>query len=412
MFEDTNSSQSSRLTLLKIREEMMHKKSLKTALPIIINGMNDSGRSFKSYRQFSHTIPAAKSMLWRGLIYQERNSLMGTIFSYINQKALIVRGYPKIDYALKSRLIDKECVAEFKLDGTNILFWTFPDGTLLGKTRMVERYDLEGYKGRNWKKLTEATGYLSAIQKMCADGYNICGELYGSENPGEFIKYPDTKINIKFFEVCDATTLSWIAYDQKIKLLESYGLEHVGLIWRGILNRKNIEMLKLKAEEHLGDNGLEGFVAKWWDEKEKDTFMAKIKCTLIEEHAWKISGKKPGVPRPIILKAVKKAWDEQAILKTMDEVEKFVYNELAEEIDPEIITASRDKIKDVIYSVFSPPSCQDNLFEFFNELEKLDVNIENKGEVLSLTAKHFVGIKPGEAYKIYLMYLARRNKDG
>lgn len=383
-------------------KELMRGKSLTKSLPLICEKLN-IGPS--DYRKFSHTID---SHSWKGIVYLKRNSLMGSIFSYFDKKALIIRGYPKIKYAEESRVLDKPIAAESKYDGTNLGFWIFPNGHLMGKTRMVERYDIQGYHGMKWEELTIETGFIESIKKICKDDYSPFGELYGSKNPGEFIRYT-IPINIRFFEVCDLRTMEWIEYNKKQKLLETYGLEPVELIWSGILTRKDVERLEYEAKAFVKEDGYEGFVAKWYDPEDKDTYLCKLKCEEIKELAWSLSPKST-IPRGIISKAVKKAWDNQGMLQSMDDIEKFVCEELKEEVEESLITASKKKIKEIIYSVFSPVEGQPEVWNFFISLENDGIEISNKGKVLSITANKFKGIDPKILYKCYCAYIASKEK--
>jgi hypothetical protein len=72
---------------------------------------------------------------------------------------------------------------------TNLGIWAFQDGSLMGKTRLVERWDTEGWHGRNWRDIFERTNLMTKITKLCKEDYQVFGELYGKENEGEFIKY-------------------------------------------------------------------------------------------------------------------------------------------------------------------------------------------------------------------------------
>jgi len=135
----------------------------------------------------------------------------------------------------------------------------------------------------------------------------------------------------------------------------------------------------------------------------------KLKCAEIKELAWSLSPR-TSIPRGIISKAVKKAWDNQGILKTMDDIIEFVCEELKEEVEVPLIGSSMKKIKEIIYAVFNPVENQDQIWSFFKELEKQGIDIHNKGKILSMAASNFRAINPRELYKVYCSYLASEAK--
>jgi len=385
--------------LYDIREGMKN-KSLPKAISIIAQRLHlGSG----DYKRFSHSINGHK---WRGIIYYKRNSLLGTIFSYFDSKPLVIKGYPKIRYSEVSRVRDKECYLEAKYDGTNLGFWMFPDGTLMGKTRFVERYDRPGYEGRRWSELISDTGYMDQIAKLCKDDYSPFGELYGYRNPGEFIRY-STPIDIKFFEVCDLRTMEWIEYNRKIKLLESYGLRPVELYWHGVLSLKEIARLEYEAKQYVCLDGMEGYVAKWYSSEDRETYMAKLKCDDIKERAWGLSPRST-IPRSVISKAVKKALDNRSSFSTLKEVEDFVREELLEEATKELVNRVDKKIKRIVKGAFGNIEDQKKIWDYFEELESMGVSIDNKNKILSLAASVFKDINPSELYRAYCGYLAIR----
>jgi len=117
---------------------------------------------------------------------------MGSIFSIFDNKVFIIRGFPKIRYTSDSRVRGKECVAEEKIDGTNLGIWAFPDGSIMAKTRMVPRWDLGSKRARahgSWKKKFLDTPNHTKVYKLARENYLVFVELYGYHNSGEFVKY-------------------------------------------------------------------------------------------------------------------------------------------------------------------------------------------------------------------------------
>ena len=102
--------------MVKLEEALKSHRTIKRAIPSISDIFSESGRSFspKDYRLFTHKIGNHR---WQGIIYQVRNSLMGCCLSYWDTKACLITGYPKIKYAEESRVLDKEVITEYKIDG-------------------------------------------------------------------------------------------------------------------------------------------------------------------------------------------------------------------------------------------------------------------------------------------------------
>lgn len=355
------------------------------------------------YRCFEHEI---NGKTWRGFIYLKRNSLMGSIFSYYDGEPFIIRGYPKIHYAEDSKVLEKEAWAEEKIDGTNLLFWTFPDGYLMGKTRLVERADRQGYQGNNWMQMVSATGILGEVKNICEKGYQVVGELYGEDNPGEFIRYT-TPLAFAVFDVCKRDNFEWLSLDEKTKLLWDTNVPQVEVEWMGTLTSDEIFRLEKLAGEKVKEDGLEGYVVKYYDEDEKDAHFAKVKTEKIKELAWKIAEMSASVPMEFVRKAVKKAWDNQGGLETTDDIVAFVEAELLEEFDEERVKKSKNRIKKIIGARFTPPEESEELDAFFKELEKRGIDLSNKGKVLSMTSHNFPGINPGKLFKAYQSYLIK-----
>jgi len=347
------------------------------------------------------------------VIYIRRNGKAtwcgNSIFSYFRNKALIIRGYPKIKYSEESRVLDQHAVVEEKVDGTNLGIWLMPDGTMMGKTRMVEFWDSAGYKGRNWKLLFYRTGQADKLEKLLKEDYMVFGELYGTDNEGEFVRYY-IPIGFKIFEVCDMRNFSFIPFNQKMALIQKYELESVGKIWEGTLTAKEVERLEFQAKDYLKQDGMEGFVAKWYDEGNKDTHMTKLKCKEIQELAWSLTGGTK-IPRAIVSKAVRKAYENQINLHSMDEIVEFVRQELLEEADPSLVESSTDEIKHTINAVFSVNADNKQIWEYMDELKNRGIDLNNKNKVLSMMSTPFKGWTGNILYRAYCSYMAGRTGE-
>lgn len=274
-----------RKVLEEIYEECRRKRSLPSIRPILAEKLiaRGTGKS-DDLRKFTHIINGQK---WVGFIYNKRNSLMGSTFGFYKSKFTVIRGYPKIKYAEESRVIGKEVITEYKVDGTNLGIWTFQDGSIMGKTRLVERWDTEGWHGRNWRDIFERTNLTTKMTELCKEDYQVFGELYGKENEGEFIKYT-VPIAFSVLDIMDRRNFGFLDRDAKVKLCNHYELPLVEENWRGVLTEKEIERLEFQAKELLKEDGYEGFVAKSYVPEDKDVYFCYSNDTeILTPFGWK-----------------------------------------------------------------------------------------------------------------------------
>jgi ATP-dependent RNA circularization protein (DNA/RNA ligase family) len=400
-----------RKVLEEIYEECRRKRTLPSIRPILAEKLNARGTGKSDdLRKFTHSINGQK---WVGFIYNKRNSLMGSTFGFYKNKFTVIRGYPKIKYVEDSRVMGKEVVAEFKIDGTNLGIWTFQDGSIMGKTRLVERWDNEGWHGRIWKDIFEQTKLLSQVTKLCKEDYQVFGELYGKENEGEFIKY-SVPIAFTVLDIMDRKTFGFLDRDAKIKLCNQYELPLVEESWRGILTDKEAERLEFQAKELLKEDGYEGFVAKSYIPEDKDVYFCKLKCQEVREKCWGLSSSFT-IPSSIIEKAFQKATENMTSFKDKDAFEEFVRQELLEEASEELVNKSKDKIRRVIERRMAHQVDDTAVREYLDELNKefsFDITeLRYKGTIMKRLADKFLGWKPASLYQIYARYVNEKQKD-
>ena len=390
-----------RKVLEEIQELCKGKRSLKTILPIITEKLNANTSDFKkfSFRIDGHS--------WQGYIYLKRNSLMGSLFSLWDNKFFIIRGYPKIKYVEDSSVLNKEATIEFKLDGTNLGIWLLPNSSLMGKTRLTPRWDVLGYQGRNWYQLWKEVGIENNVIRLLKEDYQIFGELFGSKNAGDFIRYT-VQIDFKIFDILDRRTLGFVSRREKERLCSKYDLPLVDCYWEGILTRKEAERIEFEAKQFVKEDGYEGFVGKLYSEEDKDVHFCKLKCKEVREKCWELSSSTLTIPSSIIAKAIRKAMENLGKFSTKEEFENFVIEELREEASEQLISSSKDKIKRMIYERLTPQAEEDKIIAFLEQLEKEGINLLEKGKVMKSLANKFIGSNPSLLFNIYQSYLIKR----
>ena len=347
---------------------------------------------------------------WKGVIYVKRNSLMGSIFSLFDSKPFVVRGYPKIRYALDTKLIGKEVTVQMKYDGTNIGIFLLPNGEIMGKTRLMPRWDVQSLQAMkrqvsHWKELflkIDNGELLKKIESVCRDDYMVFGELYGYLNPGEFIKY-SVPIAYKVFDVVDTRTLRFI--DDVEYFCIEHDLPCVEELWYGVLTRKEVERIEYEAKQYVKEDGYEGFVAKHFSPVDNDMHFCKLKCEEIKEKAWRISS--TGIPTSIIRKAIRKTLESYPYYTKIDQIYPVVREELLEEVEPSLIDESEGKIKSLIRRLLTPTpeELKELVKEIMLELKSKGMDLEKKGEVLPALAHRIGDISGGTLYRVYTQVL-------
>jgi len=389
-----------RRRLVEIHQKLVRVRSLRTLRSRVCEYLQCGGSEVK---EFHYKINGHD---WKGIIYLKRNNLMGSIFSLFDNKVFIIRGFPKIRYTSNSRVRDRVCVAEEKVDGTNIGIWAFPDGSIMGKTRMVERWDKGSKRAKeygSWKRKFAHVPCHSRIYKLAREGFLVYVELYGYHNSGEFVKYT-TPMAYKVIGIVNLETYHFLPRPRVEQLCSAYNLEVVPVYYKGTLTAKEVRKMEVDLEQEMALDGMEGLVAKYWDEKDKDSYFCKIKCDRIKEVCWKIS--RSLIPAAMIRKCIKKALDENLGETRIEIIYPVVVEELTEDFDEAILETSQGKIKGLIRYMTTPSDVvlKARVVEVMKKMKALDVDIENpkkKGEVLSGLHDKLGDIGGGTLFKLY-----------
>jgi len=397
--------------LVSIREELKKAKGIQDVRSIVARTTSCKPSDIKDfhYKLGGHD--------WKGVIYTKRNSLMGSVFSLFDNKPFVVKGYPKIRYALDTKLIGKEVSVQMKYDGTNIGLFLLPNGEIMGKTRLMPRWDVQSLQAMkrqvsHWKELflkIDNGELLRKIEKVCKDDYMVFGELYGYLNPGEFIKYT-VPIAYKIFDVVDTRSLKFI------QDVEYFCIDHdlpcVEELWYGVLTRKEVERIEYEAKQYIREDGYEGFVAKHFSPIDNDMHFCKLKCDEIKEKAWKL--RSTGVPVSIIRKAIRKAMESYPYYDKVDQLYPVVREELLEEVEPSLVNESENKIRSVIRRVLSPTpeELKKSIREIMVELRERGMDLDKKGEVLPALAYRLGDVSGKMLYRLYTQVLFEMESKG
>ena len=385
--------------------ELMRTKPSIAKLPSYIASVLDNKPADIS--KFSHKIGRHT---WTGYLYHSRNSLYGTIFSYFGKTPIIIRGMPKINYSEDAQVLNNFSTIEEKIDGTNLVLWTFPDKTFWGKTRETETIFGGGYGGHDWFALLEETGCVEKLRILCDANYEVIVELYGYKNKGEFITYT-VPIAIKVLEICDRRTFTFLPPSVKRGICDAYGIPVVKDYATTTLTPKELERLEFEAKAFVKEDGLEGFVAKYFDTVTHDVHMGKIKCKEIRELCW---GDK--IPMNFIWKAVRKCEEANISLNGEDAI-TFVKNELLEDFTEVMVNQNMSK---VYYGLTHPHEPKMDITSFESEevnkmldelaAQGMEISVANKGKVMSIIGTRLTGAKSTHLYRSFLAYIELHKK--
>jgi len=388
--------------LSEIKERMKGHKTIQTIRTSLSECL---GAKPKYIRDFSYKI---NGHTWKGCIYIARNSLMGSIFSYWDSKPFIIRGYPKIRYALDTKLLNKAVTVQMKYDGTNIGLFQLPNKELMGKTRLMPRWDVDSLEAMkrsvsHWKELfikIENRNLLQRILKLAKEDYLIFGELFGYLNPGEFIQY-SVPIAYLVFDIIDLRTFKFISSRDAEALCSKFEIPFVETLWTGILTRKEIERIEYEAKQYIIKDGYEGFVAKHFSTVDRDMHFCKLKSEEIKEKSWKV--RTAGIPALIIRKAIRKAMESYPYYSKIEQLYPIVREELLEEVEPALVDQSEKKIKSTIRRILLPipEELRKSVHSIMLELKSQGIDLQKKREVLSALAFR-LGDVPGKLlFKLY-----------
>jgi len=392
--------------LVTIREDLKNARGIQNIRTIVTKHLKCKPNEIRSFhfKMNGHD--------WSGVIYLKRNSLMGSIFSLFDSKSFVIRGYPKIRYSLDTKVINKEVVVQAKYDGTNIGLFLLPNGEIMGKTRLMPRWDVQSLQAMkrqvsHWRELFTKIGngeLLKRIENICKDDYLVFGELYGYLNRGEFIQY-SIPIAFKVFDVVDIRTLKFLNPIKSRELCQEYDIPFVEEMWSGILTSKEVERIEYEAKQYLGEDGYEGFVAKHFSPIDMDVHFCKLKCDEIKEKSWKLAS--TGIPVSIIQKAVRKAVENYPYYTTIEQLYPIVKEELLEEIEPDLIAQSENKIRAVIRHRLTPtPEELKNIVRsHMIELKNNGVDLSKKAIVLPSLASKLGDISGNLLYRLYIQVL-------
>lgn len=353
--------------------------------------------------------------IWRGVVYRKRNSLMGTIVSFFDTKLFVVRGYPHIKYSDDSRIYRKTVIAQEKIDGTNLGIFRLPDGTITGKTRLTPSWTQEGYHspGKSWQRLfLDCPGEVSECVRDLLEAkpdYVVYGELYGSQNQGDFIHYT-IPIAFKAFDILDRKTQRFLAPQKAREICEVYNVPFVEQRWEGELTDKNIEKIEFELASEVKEDGVEGWVAKGYFDEDKDAYFAKLKTETIKEQCWE--HKAFTIPNSVIRKAMRKTYENYPGLKTVEEYEPHIYDELLEDVTQELLDKSKSKIRGIIRAVLTPgdAALEELVKTQMQDMQRRGIDLENKGHVMSNLASTLGDMNAGTLYRTYQRVLATLEK--
>jgi hypothetical protein len=334
-----------------------------------------------------------------------RDVMFGSLFYFLDGKAKVLRAYPKIQYADSIEMQDQYVWCEEKVDGTNLCTWYEPSiKQPFTKTRGTADATGTSYNGIEFLRLAEKTMAMQYVRTLAKDDYTVFTELYGYENPCEYIHYT-IPIAQKGLDVIDKKTHRFLPYSEKKKLFDTYQIEMPILEWEGILTQDKLEwMVRRSAEKYGIDNGSEGMVAKSWVPSIQDQAFGKIKCEECRQLAYIMAGGQ--IKLPEIKKAVRKALEGIAMTQSFNELMELARQELLEDYPESLVNTAGPKIREQLDYAFPQET-----FKVWINLDNMKLDsYKDKAKVMPALTKMHPKMSPGAVYNAYCLYLRRKGE--
>ncbi len=359
------------------------------------------------YQEFCEVDPFNKKNEVRGYISRKSNEYYGAlIITHISNRKVrpqLIMGTPKMHYPFDRRADDtrnyvfpscKDIEIYEKLDGTNILGYSYMDGNdffISYKTRLRPFVNAGSRWGDFYSMWLEVAGQkLDDIRAIIRDEQcNLSFELYGARNP-HLVMY---KIPLSFALLFGVTNTGRIIPPVQIK-----GIEELNpLVAMRIVDKDyvwNYEQLQKELNSGLSQvedgyyTGIEGTV---WYLNSLDGRCIQIKCKPEIIEAIHFSAGAKNVNRNVILAT---CWN--ALENTDTLTIEFVKQLLTEEFKPELVEASHRNIEKCIDFINSELHFRQSVLL---EYQKLNMNIHlNKVAVMRALSSKF---DKGKMQKVY-----------
>ena len=346
---------------------------------------------------------------YRGYIYLPygpgRDALFGSLFYFLDGKAKVLRAYPKIAYADSNEMFGEYVYCEEKVDGTNLGFWEESSVKQhFSKTRGTPTAIGATFNGVSFLDVTKKTKLIPNIELLVDEDYTVFTELYGYENPCEYIKYTVPHA-LKGLDIIDRKTHRFLNEKLKRELFQNYEIPIAEIEWQGILTEDTLNWMIRRSEEKYNiPDGTEGMVAKTWVDLIGDQAFGKIKCEACRQLAYIMAGGQIKIPE--IKKAVRKALESISITESFDELFDLARQELLEDYPESLVLSAGSKIREQMDFVFPQET-----FKVWSNLDNMKLDsYTDKAKIMPTLTKLHPKLSPGTVYNAYCLYLRRRGE--
>lgn len=360
-------------------------------------------RDPKYFKYFDTKIGAHSYRGWSYLPYGPgRDLLFGSLFYFLDNTPRVLRAYPKISYADDLQMFNEVVTCDEKVDGTNLGTWYEPSiKQWLTKTRGTPDATGTSFNGIEFLKLAEKCKVMEQIRDIARDDYTVFTELYGYENPCEYVKYT-VPIAQKGLDIIDRRTHRFLDYKSKEKIFSTYGVPMPVLEWVGTLTEDKLGwMVRRSAEKYGILDGTEGMVAKTWVSAINDQAFGKIKCEDCRNLAYIMAGGQ--IKLPEIKKAVRKSLENIRTTESFNDLMSLAQQELLEDYPENLVNTAAIKIREQLEFTFPQET-----FQVWGTLDDMKLpTYADKSKIMPILVKTHPSMNSGKIYNAYSLYLRR-----
>jgi len=230
-------------------------------------------------------------MRWNGLIPQWAGAYYtGTLMSLLEDTPFVVRDYPVHPpyEELNSELVATQLpiISEMPdnlsdyiiqpwLNGIEVRFFNFPNGTFWGKSRFIEYVNRNARYNMNLALLLELSGRDKSVEQLCqAQNVSVFGTLVGKHIGGGFNNYQNVDSEFFIYDLVDMETDAFLHPDVVQQLSATYGIPYVdslvneqdikssistegGVIFKQYFDNGEIDIRYMKSQESPMDEEAE-----------------------------------------------------------------------------------------------------------------------------------------------------------
>jgi ATP-dependent RNA circularization protein (DNA/RNA ligase family) len=370
-----------------------------------------------------------------GLWSKSRGPTMGTVMLK-TAPPLVFRGYPKIKYAedkiygafrssfLQTRISEDDVLfAEEKMDGTNLalLYDSRIPITCCGVDKFWVKTRLslvaEEWEGNKWQeKLSRTPSFNKVVEAVKSDHYIVYVELYGWDNPGDFIAYPDIEIAIKVLDLVDKNTMEMVYRKEKEEFCRKWDLPITDITHKltPYMNpytlRDTLQTMEDEMDEINRDGiKVEGYMMKLNCGYLGEQILGKVKGESIQRMIRGLSAKSRYITKNTLRRSFLNARRDLGYTifynsANWDEIKQYVIEDLLEDFEQEKVDKVNDDMITSQYDLMKETMEMDNqIVNILQGWKSEGYNLNKVPLIMSMLADKYPALRQ-QGSKLYHKY--------